>query len=81
MKDVVIPGRLIIRELSLYAGCLLAALLVNIYSIVHFRTHWKELFTTFHISLAVASVFFAALAILRLAVFGCRRIFRRRKAA
>jgi hypothetical protein len=77
MKDVVIPGRFIVRELLIYAGCLLGALCVNAYSIVHFKTPWKELFTTFHISLAVALVFFAVLAFLRLVAFGYRRLFRR----
>ncbi len=81
MKDVVIPGRFIVREILIYVGCLVAALCVNAYSIIHFKTQWKELFTTFHISLAVALIFFGVLVVLRLIVFGCRSLFRRRKAA
>lgn len=75
MKDIVIPVRGIVREIVIYAGCVVAALCVNAYAIVHFNTEWKELFTTLHISLALALVFFAVAAVLRLIVFGCRRLW------
>ena len=63
----------------IYAGCFVAALAVNVYSIVQFKTEWKELFTTLHITLAVALVFFGVLAVLRGIVF-CGRLALRRKA-
>jgi hypothetical protein len=78
MKDIVISGRRILRELLLYAGCFVAALAVNVYSIVHFKTEWKELFTTLHITLAVAGVLFVVLALLRAIVFCCRLVLRRK---
>lgn len=80
MKDIVISGRRIARELWIYAGCVLAALCVNVYSIAVFHTQWKELFTTLNIVLAVALVFYAALALLRGCVFGVMRAFRRKAA-
>jgi TRAP-type C4-dicarboxylate transport system permease small subunit len=79
MKDIVISGRRILREVLIYAGCFVAALAVNVYSIVQFKTEWKELFTTLHITLAVALVFFGVLAVLRGIVF-CGRLALRRKA-
>ena len=79
MKDIVISGRRILREVLIYAGCFVAALAVNVYSSVQFKREWKELFTTLHITLAVALVFFGVLAVLRGIVF-CGRLALRRKA-
>ncbi|MGD0520110.1 MAG: hypothetical protein ABSA48_02535 [Terracidiphilus sp.] len=78
MKDIVISGRQIIRELQIIAGCILAALVVNVYSIIRFNTEWKELITTLNINLALALVFFVLVAVLRGIVFCCRRVFRKK---
>jgi hypothetical protein len=78
MKDITISGRRIIRELLIFIGCIFAALVVNVYSIVHFNTEWKELITTLHITLALALVFFALLALLRGCVFVGRQALRRK---
>lgn len=79
MKDIVITGRRLVRELLIFAACILAALAVNVYAIFRFNTQWKELFTTLPITLAVAAVFFGVLALLRWIVF-CGQRVRRRKA-
>jgi hypothetical protein len=78
MKDIVITGRQILRELLIFSGCFVTALAVNVYSIVHFGTEWKELFTTLHITLAIALIFFGLLALLRGIVAGGRRVLRRK---
>lgn len=78
MKDIVIAGSRIVRELLIFGGCVLAALFVNVYSIIHFNTQWNELITTLPITLAVALVLFALLALLRGIVFGSRRALRRK---
>jgi hypothetical protein len=78
MKDIVITGRRILREVLIFCGCFAAAVAVNAYSIVHFKTEWKELFTTLPITLAVAGVFFGVLAVLRGVVFCGRLVLRRR---
>ena len=78
MRDIVISQQHIRRELQIFFVCILVALAVNVYSIVHFKTHWTELFTTFHITLAVAAALFVLLALLRgIAVCG-KRILRRK---
>jgi hypothetical protein len=79
MKDIVISASRIARESLIFGGCVLAALLVNIYSIIRFNTEWKELVTTLPITLAVALVLFISLALLRGIVFvGSRRAHRRK---
>lgn len=78
MKDIVISARQIIRELLIFAGCILAAFVVNVYSIIQFKTEWKELITTLHITLALALVFFAVVVVLRATVFCCRRLLQKK---
>jgi formate hydrogenlyase subunit 4 len=78
MNGIVISRRLIIREAQIYAGCVLAALLVNVYSIIRFMTAWEELFTTLHITLALACVFFVLVAMIRGVVFIARLALRRK---
>lgn len=79
MNDIVISGRRIIREVRIYACCVLAALLVNVYSIIQFKSEWIEMLTTLHIMLALACVFFVLVAMIRGVVF-CGRLALRRKA-
>ncbi len=81
MKEIVLAPRIIARELFFYAACVIAALAVNAYAILRFHTEWKELWTTFPITLAVALVFFVVLAVVRGIVFGCRRLLRLRMGA
>lgn len=80
MKDLVITGRRIAHELWIFAGCFAAALCVNVYAIIRFKTEWKELITTLHITLGLAAVFFGILALLRILVFSVRRILQRKAA-
>jgi len=78
MKDIVISARRIRRELLIFAVCILAALAINAGSILWYKTEWKEMFTTLHITLAVAAVIFVLLLLVRLLVFGCVRVFKRK---
>ena len=80
MKDIVISGHRIARELWIYACCVFVALCVNVYAIAVFHSQWKELLTTLQITLAVAAVFYATLALLRTIVFFGIRVFRRKAA-
>jgi putative effector of murein hydrolase len=78
MKDVLISGRRLARELRIFLGCFVFALALNIYSIHEYNTQWKELLTTLHITLAVAIVVYVLLAILRFVICGVSRLFRRK---
>ncbi len=78
MNEIVIPMRRIVQELQIFAGCVLAALLVNVYSILRFNTGWMELLTTLHITLALACVFFALVALIRCVAFWGRLALRRK---
>ncbi len=78
MKDVVISGRRIARELWVFFSCFLMALSINVFAIIRFKTHWKELITTLHITIAVALILFVVVALIRIITSGCMRLFRRR---
>lgn len=78
MKDIVIPGRRITRELMILIGCIAIALVVNIYAILKYKTEWKEVVTTLHITIALGVVIYVVLGILRLVVSGTARLFRRK---
>lgn len=78
MKDIVIPPRRIARELLILVGCIAIALVVNIYAILKYKTDWKELITTLHITIALGAVIYILLAILRLLICGAARLFRRK---
>jgi hypothetical protein len=78
MKDVLISGRRIARELMIFCGCFVIALGMNVFAIIKYKTEWKELLTTLHITLALALVIFVLFGLLRLLVCGLARLFRRK---
>ena len=81
MKDLIIPGRRIAREMLTFLGCLIVAFMVNAYAIHKYKTDWKELVTTLHITIALGVIIYVVLGILRLAVGGVARLFRRKAEA
>ena len=76
MKDVLISGSRMARELRIFLGCFVLALALNIFSIIKYKTEWKELLTTLHITIAVAIALYVLLAILRFLICGVSRLFR-----
>jgi len=78
MKNIIIPGRRIARELLILIGCVVIALVVNIYAILKYKTEWKELVTTLHITIVLGVIIYIALGIVRLILAGAARLFRRK---
>jgi hypothetical protein len=76
MKDIVISGQCIFQESLIFFSCVLAAIAVNVYSIIHSETKWKELFTMLHITFAEAVLFFVLVATVRGLVHCGRKVFR-----
>jgi len=77
MKDMLIPGRRISREIMILIGCFVIAFALNIYSIIKYKTAWSELLTTLPITLAIAIVIYVLFGLLRLVVCGISHLFRR----
>ena len=78
MKDVLIPGPRMTREFLIFGGCFVIALGLNIFSIIKYQTQWKELFTTLHITFAVAVVIYIVFALMRFLICGIASLFRRK---
>jgi len=75
MKDLVISGKVIRRELFILLGCLLAAVGVNIYSIIRFKTPFYEVFTQIGYTLIAMVTILFAVSLIRVIVFILKRVF------
>lgn len=79
MKDIVITGRAVRRELFVGLGCLLAVTACNAYAIARFGTSWSELVSLWYVVLPLSVVLYVALLPLRWAVCRAVRLVRRRR--
>lgn len=50
----------VVREGVVFGVCLLAAIAMNAYSIVHYQTEWSELYTEFGFVATLAVILYAA---------------------
>jgi uncharacterized membrane protein YdjX (TVP38/TMEM64 family) len=76
MRDTLITGKGKKRELIIFAICVLAAILVNVYAIVSYDTRWSELYSMVGMVVAIAVFFYLAQWILRLIFRGMIRLYR-----
>jgi hypothetical protein len=81
MKDIVITGAVIRRELWWLLAAFILANLMNVYAIVVYDTEWKELFSTLGYVVALSIVLYVFTALLRLAVRGVRSLMSRKETA
>jgi hypothetical protein len=68
MKDIIIRPQQIRIELSCGIFCLMMAIGANLYSIVKYQTDLSEMWTQWHIVLALTALFYALLAAFRIAL-------------
>lgn len=66
MRDIVIKAATIRKELIVLSVSMVAALILNIYSIVSYETYWKELYTQLHVVIPVGIVIYLLVLIFRL---------------
>jgi hypothetical protein len=76
MKDTVISANRKKTELIIFAGCLLLAILLNVYAIVSYNTQWKELYSTWYVMILLSLVFYFLILVLRLIGAGIVKLFR-----
>ena len=65
MKDLTISGKRIRMELSWLLVSLALAFVLNIYSIVKFKTSWTELITSLHIIVLMSLIIYVLLLFFR----------------
>jgi hypothetical protein len=75
MKDITIKGVCIKRELWVFLGVFIFAFGLNIYSILHYKTSWTELYTHLHIVALMSIFIYCAIAVIRLVVALISKLF------
>ncbi|MDO5497486.1 MAG: hypothetical protein Q4F45_06360 [Alistipes sp.] len=50
----------VIREVAVFGACLIIAIALNAYAIVHYHTEWSELYTEFGFVVTLAVILYAA---------------------
>ena len=71
MKDVVLKGRIVKREIIIYVVCLVVTYLLNIYAIATYdNTSWKELYQVWYAVLFVSFVLYGLTILVRLILWG-----------
>ena len=60
-----ISGTRIKIELKWLLGCFLAAIIFNVYAIIRYQTSWAEFFSSLHVVVILAFVFYLLLFLFR----------------
>jgi len=66
MKDLVITSRRLKKEIYILSACFTAAFLINIFSIITFKTPWYEMFTQIGYVVVITFILYFIMACLRL---------------
>lgn len=69
MKDLLIKGKWIKRELIILALLFIAAIIFNITGIVKHDTRWIEMLSQLHIVLILTLIFYVLLWVVRLIIY------------
>jgi hypothetical protein len=75
MRDIVVPSRVVKRELIILLVSLVSAFLLNVYSIVKYGTSWKEIYNQIHVVLGVALLIYVLVFLFRLIISPIFRLF------
>lgn len=76
MKDLIIPGRILKRELIIIVLFLAAAWLLDVYAVLKYGGHWTELFTQVGFIATITAILY----IVRLLLWGISYIVKRIRA-
>jgi MFS family permease len=75
MKDITIKAKTIKRELWIFLGVFIFTFGLNIYSILHYKTSWSELYTHIHIVALMAIAFYCILSVARILIGILSKLF------
>ncbi|MBO5217629.1 MAG: hypothetical protein J6B41_07800 [Alistipes sp.] len=71
----------VIREVAVFGACLIIAIALNAYAIVHYQTEWSELYTEFGFVLTLALILYVARCVVKaliLVLWKCVKLLRRK---
>lgn len=75
MKDLVITSRRLKKEIYILSACFTAAFLINIFSIITFKTPWYEMFTQIGYVVVITFILYLLVAMIRAVVFLIKKLF------
>jgi glucan phosphoethanolaminetransferase (alkaline phosphatase superfamily) len=75
MKDLVITSRRLKKEIYFLSACFTAAFLINIFSIITFKTPWYEMFTQIGYVVVITFILYLLVAMIRAVVFLIKKLF------
>ena len=75
MKDITIKGVCIKRELWVFLGVFIFVFGLNIYSILHYKTSWSELYTHLYIVVLMSIFIYCVIAGIRIIVALISKLF------
>ncbi len=78
MKDLVITSKRLKKEIYVLSTCFILAFLINISSIVTFRTPWYEMFTQLGYVAVITFILYLLVAIIRTVAFLIRKLVTKR---
>lgn len=81
MNDITIKAKTIKLELFIFVGLFIISFGLNIYSILHYKTSWAELYTHIHIVALIAIASYGILAVVRLLIRVLTKLFRKKATA
>ena len=76
MKDILIKSKKLKKELIILVACFIISVLLNIYSIVKYKTDWSELIGQMHIVVLIAVSLWVLISIFRLMFWGFQQLFK-----
>lgn len=74
MKNLVITAKKLRKEILISAVCFIAAFIINIISIIIYKTPWYEIFTQIGYILVITLLFYIFAIVLRLIIFYIRKL-------
>ena len=77
MKDIVITGKAVRKELMVLAGCLISAIVDNLVAIIKYDRPWTEIVSMIGYEVMICLVLYLILVLIRLVVFLCKKVFNR----
>jgi hypothetical protein len=78
MKDIIIKNKSIKRELCVLSGVFIFCFGMNIYSILHYKTSWSELYTQLHVIILMSILFYCIIAVVRLLIGLLSKLFQKK---
>lgn len=78
MKDLIITSNRLKKEIYILSTCFIIAFLINIFSIITFKTPWYEMFTQIGYVVAITLILYLFVVMVRAIVFLIRKLVTKR---